>query len=137
MINIKSKDLKLSDLYKNGVLTWSTDIMNSEDTLVPVEMTRESLADADTLLIHAKFLTSGGAEHEGLIVYDPDLDEVFAIELFLGDSRVTLNRTARELSDLELQRYETLTGKNRHSVLPISYQALTRELPILPAEFFI
>ena len=135
MTNIKAKDLKLSDLALNAVWTWSSDLMHSEDTLVPVEMTLEGLANADTLLIYAIFNTAGGANHEGLIVYDPDLDEVFAIELFLDEARITLNRNACDLSNLELERYETLTGKNRDSVLPIRYQIATSELSIQPAEF--
>ncbi|NHZ67129.1 hypothetical protein [Massilia genomosp. 1] len=135
MINIKSKDLKLADLHIHAVWTWSADLMDSEDILIPVKITREALADADTLLIHAKFHTAGGASHEGLIVYDPDLDNVFAIELFLGDARITLNRNSKDLSNLELQRYEKLTGNNCNNVLPIQYEITTRDLPISPAEF--
>ena len=135
MTNIKSKDLTLSDLALNAVWTWSSDLMRCEDTLVSVEMTREGLAEADTLLIHAMFKTAGGANHEGLIVYDPDLDDVFAIELFLDKARITLNKNAGDLSNLELERYEAFTGRDRNSVLPIRYQIVTSELPLPPAEF--
>lgn len=109
--------------------------MHSEDTLVPLEMTHEGLADADTLLIYAKFLTAGGAAHEGLIVYDPDLDEVFSIELFLGEARITLNRNAQDLSNLQLQRYEKLTWTSGSMVLPIRYQVAPSFLSILPGQF--
>lgn len=109
--------------------------MDSEDILIPVELTRKALADADTLFVHAKFRTASGASHEGLIVYDPDLEDVFAIELFLSDDRITLNRNVIDLSELELQRYEKITGNNCNDVLPIQYQIMTKNLPISPAEF--
>jgi hypothetical protein len=137
MIKMKSKDMKLSDLYAYPVWTWKSDLMSSEDTLVPVQMTQEGLADADTLLVHAKFLTASGISHEGLVVYDPDLDDVFAIELFLDDSRITLNRNVQDLSHLELKRYGDLTGENPDGVLPIQYRMMEKSLRIAPAEFVL
>lgn len=135
MTEVKSKDLKLAELHLHPVWTWAGDLMDSEDILIPVELTRKALADADTLLVHAKFRTASGASHEGLIVYDPDLEDVFAIELFLSDDRITLNRNVIDLSELELQRYEKITGNNCNGVLPIQYQIMTKNLPISPAEF--
>ena len=135
MINVKSKDLKLADLHLHAVWTWGADLMDSEDILIPIELTRKALAEADTWLVHAKFHTASGAIHEGLIVYDPDLEDVFAIELFLNDDRITLNRNVKDLSELELQRYEKLTGNNCNNVLPIQYQIMTEDLTIPSAEF--
>lgn len=135
MIKIKSKDLKLADLKLHAVWKWSDDLTGSENILTPLEITQENLAEADTLLVYAKFDTAGGDSYEGLIVYDPDLDDVFAIELFLSDARISLNRNVKDLSKLELQRYEKITGKNCDNVLPIKYQIMTRDLLILPGEF--
>jgi len=111
--------------------------MSSEDTLVPVPMTRAALAEADSLLIHAKFLTAHGISHEGLVIYDLDLDEVFAIDLFLGDSHVILNKHVRDLSNLELERYEALTGEHPGGVLPIQYHIMAESLDIGPGIFML
>jgi hypothetical protein len=134
---MKCKDMKLSDLYAYPVWTWSGDLMSSEDTLVPVQMTQAGLAEADSLLIHAEFLTARGASHDGLVIYDPDLDEVFAIELFLDECRVTLNRHLRDLSNLELRRYEALTGEHPRGVLPIQYRIMAESLEIGPGIFIL
>ena len=75
MILIKSKDLSLTDLQNHGVWTWSSDLYQNEDLLVAVPITPEGLADPETLLIYAAFKMANGAQLEGVVVYDPDLDE--------------------------------------------------------------
>jgi hypothetical protein len=89
------------------------------------------------LLIHAKFLPAHGISHDGLVIYDPDLDEVFAIDLLLGDSHVILNRHLRDLSNLELEQYEALTEEHPGGVLPIQYHIMAESLKIGPGIFML
>ena len=113
MILIKSKDLSLTDLQNHGVWTWSSDLYQNEDLLVAVPITPEGLADPETLLIYAAFKMANGAQLEGVVVYDPDLDEVFAIE------------------------YIEFSNDINCQVFPIQFQAIPRELLMIKGEFVL
>lgn len=137
MILIKSKDLSLTDLQNHGVWTWSSDLYQNEDLLVAVPITPEGLADPETLLIYAAFKMANGAQLEGVVVYDPDLDEVFAIELFLGDTRITLNRNLLDISIEELKQYIDFSNDINCQVFSIQFQAIPRELLMIKGEFVL
>lgn len=135
MSEINLKYLTLADLQNSPVWAWKSDPFQSEDLLVPVAMKEEDLVAQDTLLIHANFLTASGVEREGLVVYDLDLDEVFAVEFLIGKDRITLNRNVSDISCRELERYAQITGESADGVLPIRFQVAPQELAIAPASF--
>lgn len=135
MSNIKSKNINIADLRDHSIWAWSSNIFENEDSLVPVDISLEGLSEPDTLLIHAIFTTANGSRLEGLIVYDPDSDEVFAIEFFIGDDRYTLNRNLSDLARTELLRYERKTGENINYIFPIRFQVVPTVINIPPGEF--
>lgn len=135
MNNIKSKNINIADLRNHSIWAWSSNIFENEDSLVPVDISLEGLSEPDTLLIHAIFTTASGSKLEGLIVYDPDSDEVFAIEFFIVDDRYTLNKNLPDLSRTELLRYERKTGENIDNFFPIRYQIIPSEIDIPPGAF--
>ena len=120
MDRIKAFELQLDDLKRHPVWTWCSELDQPEDSLVPVELTEDALNEADSLLVVAKFTTAMGTEHEGLIVYDRDLDEVFAIEIFLQSDRITMNSRIPEIGSM-LDLYERATGLSREGLLPLRY----------------
>ena len=134
MTRIKAFDLQLRDLKQHPVWTWCSELDQPEDSLVPVELTQDALADADGLLIFARFTTAAGIEHEGLVVYDADLDEVFAVELFLLNDRITMNARVPEIRSM-LDRYEKATGLDKHGLLPLQYRIDSPQLNISPGVF--
>jgi hypothetical protein len=134
MARIKAFELQLDDLKRHPVWTWSSELDQPEDSLVPVELTEDALAEADSLLVVAKFTTAAGNEHDGLVVYDADLDEVFAVELFFQNDRITMNSRVPEISSM-LDRYEIATGLDKKGLLPLRYKIDSPLLNIAPGSF--
>lgn len=127
---IKSSDFSAEHLKLSGVWTWSQDLYDSEDSLVPVPLTEDALAEAETLLIHAKLRTATGRAFDGLIVYQLGVDQVFAIEILTNDEKFTFNKNVPDMSMDELKRLATLIGDDASAMLPISYEVVPRELAI-------
>lgn len=135
MARIKASELSVSDLQRHPVWKWSDELEQSEDSVVPVELTEDALADADSLMIYARFKTAAGNEHEGIVVFDPDLEEVFAIELFVPGDKITLNVRLPELATKMLERYAIATGYSASDILPIRYRMNASSLNVAPGEF--
>jgi hypothetical protein len=127
---IKSSDFSAKHLKLSGVWMWSQDLYDSEDSLVPVPMTEDALAEAETLLIHAKLRTATGKEFDGLIVYQIGVDQVFAVEILTNNEKFTLNKNVADISTDELKRLATIIGDDASEMLPISYQVVPRQLAI-------
>lgn len=136
MSQIRSKDLRLVDLHKHGVWTWSSDLYQAEDLLVAVSMkSEEGLAEFETLLIHAVFTLANGQILEGIIVYDLDLETVFAIELFIEDTRIALNQYLPDISLKELKQNTTLNTEINSQIFPIRFEAIPRTFSTIKGEF--
>ena len=134
-IRIKTGEFQSEHLTLSGVWTWQGNLHESEDLLVPVPLTEEALAEAGSLLIHAEFQTASGIALEGLIVYEPGSDEVFAIEVLNDDQRFTFNKHVPEMSIEELNRLAMYLKVDRSSLLPIHYSVVPKELAIDDGEF--
>ncbi|WP_111860486.1 hypothetical protein [Acinetobacter sp. CFCC 10889] len=131
MIEIRSGDLSLKDLQNHGVWTWNSDLYQNEDLLVVVPITSDIFTDHETLLIHAAFTIGNGTQLEGLIVYDVSSNEVFAIELFIGDRKITLNVNLPDISLTELNFDNNINDQ----VFPIQFKAIPSELSMIKGEF--
>jgi hypothetical protein len=125
-----SKHLELSDVW-----TWQGDLYASEDSLIPVPLTEEELAEADSLLIHSKFRTASGTELVGLIVYQLGDDEVFSIEILAREHKFTFNKYLSDLSQEELARLATYLNEKVDDLLPIQYSLIPKEIAIEDGEF--
>ena len=130
MVRIKASEFGVKHLKLSGIWTWQRDLHESEDSLVPVPLSDEALAEADSLLIHATMETASGIALEGLIVCDRGSDEVFAIEVLVDGQRFTFNKYVPEMSFEELDRLALYLKVDRSSLLPIHYSIVPKELAI-------
>ena len=135
MERINSSEFGLEELRRYPVWTWYSDMYSNEDTLTPVPMTIDALADADSLLIHAMFLTGAGERLEGLVIYHLGSEEVFAIKIFSDGERFTFNKYAPEFSAEQLQKYAQYSGDNQETILPFHYEVVPENLAVEPGEF--
>jgi hypothetical protein len=135
MVQIKASDFNDRHLKLSDVWTWSTELHDSEDLLVSVPLTEDSLSKVDSLLIRADFETAGGEGLHGLIVYAMSTADVFAIEILDGEKRFTFNKFAPDLSHEELIRLAACLGKEAANLLPIKYKVLVDRLAIPPGLF--
>ncbi len=132
MARIKHYELGISELQKHPVWTWFYgDLEEPENMVVPVEMTEEGLAEADVLMIYSQFKTAAGNEHDGYVVFDPDLGEVFAINIFVPGCRIPFNIRLADLAPEQLQQYAKATGYSASDVLPIKYRTRASLLDVV------
>ncbi|MEQ1904913.1 MAG: hypothetical protein ABL888_12065 [Pirellulaceae bacterium] len=136
MIPIKGNEFGEEQLKLSDVWTWQSDLHASEDSLVPVPLTEDALTEADSLLIHATFVTASGTKLNGLIVYQLGDDEIFAIEVLSGRNKFTFNRNLPDLSFDELKRLAAFLDEDVESLLPIRYSVVPKELAIDDGKFF-
>jgi len=140
-MNLENKTpIKTSNFYEehlklSSVWTWQSDLHRSEDSLVPVPLTEDALAKADSLLIHAEFQTASGTQLTGLIVYQFGDDEVFAIEVLAADQKFTFNKHVSDLSLEELKRLASFLNENVEDLLPIKYSVVPKEIAIEEGKF--
>lgn len=135
MMPIKAKEFSIEQFKRSGVWTWQTDLHASEDSLVPVPLNEDALAEADSLLIHTKFVTASDTELVGLIVYQLGDDEIFAIEIFAEGQRFTFNKHAPDLSMEELRRLAIHLDESVDVLRPFYYSIQVKELIIDDGEF--
>lgn len=135
MIPIKSSEFCEDDLNRGNVWTWQNSLLESEDSLVPVQLTEEALMEAGLLLIRAMFITRSGKALNGLVVYQIGDGTVFAIEVLSGHQRFTLNKWLPDLSAAELERLGSFLNEDVEALVPIRYSIAPRELDIDDGEF--
>jgi hypothetical protein len=135
MTPIKANEFGIEQFKRSGVWTWQSDLHASEDSLVPVPLNEEALAEADSLLIHTKFVTASDTELVGLVVYQLGDDEVFAIEVLTEGQRFTFNKHVPDLSMEELQRLAIVLDQNVDDLRPFRYSIQVKELAIEDGEF--
>lgn len=135
MTRIKSHELGISELQKHPVWTWYYALMEPEDSVVPVELTKEGLAEAEVLMIYSQFRTAAGNEHEGYIIFNPGSEEVFAINICMPGDALVLNVRLPDLAQEALQRYATAKGYSASNVLPIQYRTKASQLNVIAGEF--
>lgn len=123
--------LELSDVW-----TWQSDLHEDENILVPVPMTEEALQEAGSLLVSARFETASKVQLRGLVIYHLGADDVFAIDVLIGNQSFTLNKHFADLSQPELKRLATYLNQDVGSLLPIRYTLVPTELDIESGEFF-
>lgn len=137
MTKVRASDFHVDHFELSEVWTWSRDIKDDEDLLVPVHLSEDELSQADSLLIHSQFKTQSGCLLEGLVVYDVASDEVFAIEVLHNGQRFTLNRYAPDLSEGERNRLASSLRLESTSLHSIDYSIVPRELAIDDGVFLL
>jgi hypothetical protein len=127
---IKSSEFCAAHLKLSSVWTWGQGLCESEDLLVPVPLTESALAEAETLLIHARLQTATGRAFDGLIVYQLGCDQVFAVEILTNYGKFTFNTNVPDMSRGELKRLSMIVGDDASAMLPFRYEVVPRELAI-------
>lgn len=126
---VKSSDFGIEHLKEFGVWTWSQDLHASEDSLVPVALTEEGIAEAESLIIHSKLTTASQRVLEGAIFYQLGGD-VFAIEAFVDGESFTLNKHLPDMATEPLKRLASVLGDSTEDLLPVRYSVVPKELAI-------
>lgn len=137
MTAIKSSEFREEHLDLSAFWTWESDPFKPEESLIPVPLTTEAIALADTLLIHSEFKTPSAKTLQGLIIMSPLTDDVFAIEVLSGEQSFTFNRQLRELSEDDLNRLARLLSEDPGNIFPLRYSVVAEELLIPDGEFTI
>lgn len=122
-------------LLLSHVWTWNSSLYSSEGSLVPVPLTEDALSEADSLLIHANFELATGTKLHGLVVYDVEDEDIFAMEVFSGREKFTFNKHAPDLSCDELKRLALFLHQDVGTLLPVRYAIVPKELSIVDGEF--
>ncbi|MCR9232460.1 MAG: hypothetical protein NXI29_15725 [bacterium] len=137
MTAIKSSEFREEHLELSPVWTWESDPFKPEESLIPVPLTTEAIALADTLLIHSEFKTPSAKTLQGLIIMSPLTDDVFAIEVLSGEQSFTFNRLLPELAEDDLNRLARLLSEDPGNIFPLRYSVVAEELLIPDGEFTI
>lgn len=137
MTAIKIYEFREEHLDLSAVWTWESDPFKPEDSLIPVPLTTEAIALADSLLIHSEFKTPSGKTLQGLIIMSPLAEDVFAINVLSGEQAFTFNRQLRDLSEDDLNRLARLLSEDPGNIFPLRYSVVAEELLIPDGEFTI
>ncbi len=125
----------LPHLRMHGVWSWSDDLYENIDYMVPVELTEDGLAEAGTLKIYSRLETSSGKHFEGTITYALIAHEVYALTVMLENETYTLNKYLPEESWQDLEKLALRIDDKAEKMLPIRYSIVPKELSI-DAGFF-
>ena len=137
MTAIKSSEFREEHLELNAVWTWESDPFKPEDSLIPVPLTAETIALADSLIIHSEFKTPSGKTLQGLIIMSPLDEDVFAINVLSGEQAFTFNRLLPELSEDDLIQLARFLSEDPGNIFPLRYSVVAEELLIPDGEFTI
>lgn len=125
---VKSSEFREEHLKLSGVWAWQSDLQEAEEYLVPVPLTKDAMSNEDSLLIHARIRARSGTLLSGLVVHQPGIDEIFALEVLVANNRFTFNKYAPELSLAELRRLAVFLNEKEDTLLPFQYSVVPQEL---------
>jgi len=137
MIAIKCSEFREEHLKLSAAWTWENDPCQSEDSLIPVPITTEAIAQADSLLIHSNFKTPTGRTLTGLIILGELDEDVLAIEILSGEQSFTFNRFLPDLAEDDLDRLSRLLSEDADNIFPLHYSVVPQTLAIPDGEFSI
>lgn len=130
MVRLESfteEHLELSDLWllREG--------RGEECFLVPLEDRPE--AQPARLLVRALFRLPGGPQLQGLLAFDPDAMDVYAVQVLIGHDSYSFNKYLPEASFEEVLELADRLKVSTGGVLPLSYSVVREAMPIRDGHF--
>ncbi|QRY79763.1 hypothetical protein JVX91_01210 [Pseudomonas sp. PDNC002] len=119
--------LELSDLWQ------LQDGRREECFLVPLVMGPG--AQPAHLLVRALLRLPSGLQLQGLLAYDADGDDVYALQVLIGGESFSLNKYLPEASFEEVLALADHLGVATGTVLPVRYSVVREALPIRDGQF--
>ncbi|MBD9679156.1 hypothetical protein IB274_20785 [Pseudomonas sp. PDM18] len=121
--------LELSDLWR-----WQ-DGVREDAFLVPLETAAEVVPDVSLLLVRALFRLPAGIELQGLLVYDPVGQDVYAVQVLIGHDSYSFNKYLPEASFEEVLALADRLKVSTGSVLPLRYSVVRQALAVRDGQF--
>jgi hypothetical protein len=134
-MKIKIADFREEHLALSDVWTWSDDLYESEDSLVPVPVTEEALANAGHLLIGSALETARGDRFQGWIMYNLHRADIFALAILTDGRRFGFNKNLASTSYGALEQLAAHLGTTAQGLLPIKYEVTSEKLDIPSGTF--
>ncbi|MEP9318464.1 hypothetical protein ABKS89_15105 [Pseudomonas sp. LABIM340] len=120
--------LELSDLWR-----WQ-DGVREDAFLVPLA-TAEVAPGVSLLLVRALFRLPAGIELQGLLVYDPVGQDVYAVQVLIGRDSYSFNKYLPEASFEEVLALADRLKVSTGGVLPLRYSVVRQALAVRDGQF--
>lgn len=121
--------LELSDLWR-----WQ-DGVREDAFLVPLATAAEVAPGVSLLLVRALFRLPAGIELQGLLVYDPLGQDVYAVQVLIGRDSYSFNKYLPEASFEEVLALADRLKVSTGGVLPLRYNVVRQAMPIRDGNF--
>lgn len=121
--------LELSDLWR-----WQ-DGVREDAFLVPLATAAEVGPGVSLLLVRALFRLPAGIELQGLLVYDPVGQDVYAVQVLIGRDSYSFNKYLPEASFEEVLALADRLKLSTGGVLPLRYSVVREALAVRDGQF--
>jgi hypothetical protein len=121
--------LELSDLWR-----WQ-DGVRGDAFLVPLATAAEVAPGVSLLLVRALFRLPAGIELQGLLVYDPVGQDVYAVQVLIGRDSYSFNKYLPEASFEEVLALADRLRVSTGGVLPLRYSVVREALAVRDGQF--
>lgn len=121
--------LELSDLWR-----WQ-DGVREDAFLVPLATAAEVGPGVSLLLVRALFRLPAGIELQGLLVYDPFGQDVYAVQVLIGRDSYSFNKYLPEASFEEVLALADRLKLSTGGVLPLRYSVVREALAVRDGQF--
>ncbi len=121
--------LELSDLWR-----WQ-DGVREEAFLVPLATAAEMGAGVSLLLVRALFRLPEGIDLQGLLVYDPVEQDIYAVQVLIGRDSYSFNKYLPEASFEEVLALADRLKVSTGGVLPLRYSVVRQALAVRDGQF--
>ncbi|MFS2127065.1 hypothetical protein [Pseudomonas sp. Pseusp97] len=121
--------LELSDLWR-----WQ-DGVREDAFLVPLATAAEVGPGVSLLLVRALFRLPAGIELQGLLVYDPFGQDVYAVQVLIGRDSYSFNKYLPEASFEEVLALADRLKLSTGGVLPLRYSVVREALALRDGQF--
>lgn len=121
--------LELSDLWR-----WQ-DGAREDVFLVPLATAAEVAPGVALLLVRALFRLPAGIELQGLLVYDPVGQDVYAVQVLIGRDSYCFNKYLPEASFEEVLALADRLKLSTGGVLPLRYSVVRQALAVRDGQF--
>ncbi|MDF3862997.1 hypothetical protein P3W53_00885 [Pseudomonas denitrificans (nom. rej.)] len=121
--------LELSDLWR-----WQ-DGAGEDAFLIPLATAAEVAPGVSLLLVRALFRLPAGIELQGLLVYDPVGQDVYAVQVLIGRDSYSFNKYLPEASFEEVLALADRLKVSTGGVLPLGYSVVRQALAVRDGQF--
>ncbi|MFJ3053661.1 MULTISPECIES: hypothetical protein [Pseudomonas nitroreducens/multiresinivorans group] len=126
-------DLFTEEHLELGDLWQLQDGRREECFLIPLMAAQ--VEQSGPLLVRALFRLPSGDQLQGLMTYDADSDDVYALHVLIGGESFSFNKYLPEASFEEVLALADRLGVGTGGVLPVRYSVVRDAMPIRDGRF--